>query len=207
MHSNGDSAPRFEKKLRPFRTFAVSEVKRLTDVSGPTGEAVVRGKLEGREVEIRYVETSGEFYAESEDGRELSLTDLRDLGAAVSQFQKSVPWVDSITGSVLLGVNEATFPTALEHYRLRSVSDLGRVVLVTGSTPKEDVDVVLDTVTGELSLLLARANNGTRRRAISSQEAWDLARALGDVLEGRRATRTTVLLALVVAAARRRSGH
>ncbi len=207
MLSNSDHAPRFSKKSRPFAAFRVSNVERLEDASG---EAAVRGLVNGREVEVRFVETSGEFRVVTEDGEEtveLSRTDLRDFGPALAQFQRSVPWVDSITGHVLQAVNDAIFPTTLADFTPRSVSDLGAVVLLAGRTAREDVDVLLDAKTAELSIIVTSEGRKATRRPLTSQEAWDLAVVLRARVEGQRVTAPRSLFAVLIEAARRQAHH
>ncbi len=205
MFSDSDHAPRFPKKPRPFQGFRVAAVERVQPA-----ETAVRGRLAGKDVEVRYVETSGEFHLESADSdetMELSRSDLRDLGPALAQYQKNVPWTDSLAGQVLKAVNDAIFPTTLADFATRSVSDLGRVLLLTGRTPREAIDVVLDAVTGELTILVTRDGKRATRRGLTSQEAWDLGSALRRRIEGQRVTATTTLLALFVAAAHRHAHH
>jgi hypothetical protein len=108
---------------------------------------------------------------------------------------------------VLVGLNDAIFPTRLDGFTVRSVSDLGRVILVAGAAGPEAVDVVLDSVTGELSLLVSREGRGSKKRAPTTQEAHDLHRALAPLVEGRAATRKGLLLTVVLEAARRRASH
>jgi hypothetical protein len=204
MHQDSDRSPRFARKNRLFESFRVSAVERVRP-----SETAVRGRLRGREVEVRYVETSGEWRltsVEGDDTQELSRSDLRDLGPALLTYQKSVPWVDSLAGRVLMAVNEAVFPTTLADFAPRSVSDLGPVLLLTGRTPREEIDVILDSSTGELSILVTREGRKAARRPVTSQEAWDLSTALRRRIEGLCVTPTTSLLALFIAAGRR-SGH
>lgn len=199
-------APVFPRKQRPLQAFRVSNVERLQTESG---EAAVRGVVDGREVEVRFVETSGEFRLVSDSGEveELSRSDLRDFGPALAQFQQNVPWVDSLTGNVLKAVNEAIFPTTLVDFAPRSVSDLGPVVLLAGRTAREEVDVVLDTRTSELSIIVTGNGRKSPRRPLTSQEAWDLAVALRVRVEGQRVTRARSLFALLIEAARRQARH
>ena len=77
----------------------------------------------GREVELRFVEMSGEFRVVTHEGdavEELTRSDLRDIGPALAQYQQNVPWVDSLTGNVLKAVNDAIFPTSLADFAPRS---------------------------------------------------------------------------------------
>ncbi len=182
-----------------MKSFRVNAVERLSDDSG---EAAVRGQVGGREVEVRFVETSGEFSLVTDDGaQELSRSDLRDLGPALAQYQRNVPWTDSLTGVVLKAVNDAIFPTTLADLRVRSVSELSPNVLLTGRTAREDIDVLLDTRSGDLSIIVTAKGRKAPRRPMTSQEAWDLSivlRALGSA---------SSLVALLVEAARRHSHH
>ena len=206
MISDSDHAPRFTSKRRPFQSFLVSKVERLDN----EGEAAVRGVASGKEVELRFVETSGEFRvitAEGEGVAEVSRSDLRDIGPALARYQSNVPWVDSVTGHVLKAVNDAIFPTTLADFAPRSVSDLGAVVLLAGRTPREDIDVLLDTRSGELSILVTSEGRKAARRPLTSQEAWDLAGALRARVEGQRVTARRTQLALVIEAARRQAHH
>ncbi|MFZ5440412.1 MAG: hypothetical protein ACOZQL_10405 [Myxococcota bacterium] len=198
-------APFFPRKSRPLESFRVSNVERLQTESG---EAAVRGVVGGREVEVRFVETSGEFHLVSDDGvEELSRSDLRDFGPALARFQQNVPWVDSLTGEVLKAVNEAIFPTSLTDFAPRSVSDLGPVVLLAGRTAREEIDVVLDTRTSELSIIVTAGARKSARRPLTSQEAWDLAVVLRARVDGQRVTRARSLFALLIEAARRQARH
>jgi hypothetical protein len=196
----------FPRRSRPFQSFRVSNVERLETESG---EAAVRGVVDGREVEVRFVETSGEFRLVTEDGDdavELTRSDLRDLGPALAQFQQNVPWVDSLTGHVLRAVNDAIFPTTLADFAPRSVSDLGAVVLLAGRTPREDIDVLLDAK-GELSIIVTAEGRKAARRPLTSQEAWDLAVVLRARVDGQRVTSTRSLFAVIIEAARRQAHH
>lgn len=205
MFSDSIHAPHFPRSQRPLQSFRVSNVERLARESG---EAAVRGVVDGREVEVRFIETSGEFHLVTEDGEaELSRSDLRDFGPALAQFQQNVPWVDSLTGNVLKAVNDAIFPTSLADFAPRSVSDLGPVVLLAGRTPREDVDVLLDTRTGELSIIVTVGERKAARRPLTSQESWDLAVVLRARVEGLRVTRQRSLMALIIEAARRQARH
>jgi hypothetical protein len=205
MYSDSNSSPRFAKRPRPFKGFRVDSVERDDD----SGESAVRGTVSGRDVEVRYVETSGEFRMVSGEGdvAELSRSDLRDLGPALAQFQNMVPWADSAAGFVLRAVNDAIFPTTLRELQLRSVSDLGGMVLVTGWTRREEIDLVLDTRTGELSIIVTSHERKAARRPITSQEAWDLAVTLSARIAGKQLTTQTSLIALVAEAARRQRAH
>jgi hypothetical protein len=207
MLSDSDHAPRFSKKTRPFQSFCVSRVDRPAPDSG---EAAVRGVVNGREVEVRFIETSGEFRLVSEDGEdaaELTRSDLKDLGPALVQFQRNVPWVDTLTGHVLKAVNEAIFPTSLADFTPRSISDLGAVVLLTGRTARDDIDVMLDAKTGELTILVSHDGRKAARRSLTSQEAWDLAVVLRARVEGKRVTTQRSMMALVIEAACRQAHH
>lgn len=205
MFSDSDHAPRFPRKLRLFHGFRVAAVERVQPA-----ETAVRGRVADRDVEVRFVETSGEFHVSTDGGdetTELSRSDLRDLGPALAQYQKSVPWVDSLAGRVLKAVNDAVFPTTLADFTMRSVSDLGRVLLLTGKTSREAIDVVLDSVTGELTILVTRDGQRATRRGLTSQEAWDLGSALRRMIEGQRVTANGTLVACFVAAAHRHAHH
>lgn len=205
MFSDSDSTPRFSKRPRPFKGFRINAVERDDD----SGESAVRGELKGRSVEVRYVETSGEFCMVSGEGdvEELSRSDLKDLGPALAQFQNNVPWADSAAGFVLRAVNDAIFPTSLADFRVRTVSDLGGMVLLTGWTRREELDVVLDTRTGALSMIVTSHERKAPRRPLTSHEASELARLLSEQLEGRRITASTSLLAVIAEAARRHRAH
>ena len=174
-----------------------------------SGEAAVRGQVGGKDVELRFMETSGEFRVVTNEGdeAELSRSDLRDIGPALARFQQNVPWVDSVTGHVLKAVNDAIFPTTLADFAPRSVSDLGAVVLLAGRTPREDIDVMLDAKSGELTVLVSNEGRKAARRPLTTQEAWDLCVALRARIEGKRVTSASSLIALVVEAARRQAHH
>ena len=200
-----DSDPRFPARTRPFQSFRVSKIERIED----SGEAAVRGQVGDREVELRFVETSGEFRIITQDGEEtaeLSRSDLRDIGPALARYQQNVPWVDSLTGHVIQAVNDAIFPTTLSDFTPRSVSDLGTMVLLAGRTPREEIDVMLDTK-GELTILVTAEGRKAARRPLSSQEAWDLCVALRSRVEGQRVTVSRSLMAPVIEAARRQAHH
>jgi hypothetical protein len=206
MISDSDHGLRFSKRNRPFQSFRVSNVER----SEASGEALVRGQVGEREVELRYLETSGEFRVLSQDGQdveEVTRSDLRDIGPALARYQQAVPWVDSITGHVLKAVNDAIFPTTLADFALRSVSDLGPVVLMAGRTPREDIDVLLDPRSGELTILVTRDGRRAARRPLTSQEAWDLAVVLRAGVDGATLTPRRALVTLVIEAARRQAHH
>ncbi|PZR17570.1 MAG: hypothetical protein DI536_04445 [Archangium gephyra] len=196
MRFDTDSAIRFVRSLHSFR---VDAVERLTDDSG---EHAVRGSANGREVEVRFVENSGEFRLVTDDGvEELTRSDLRDLGPALAQYQRSVPWTDSVTGAVIKAVNEAVFPTTLADLRVRNVSDLGRNVLLTGRTSREEIDVVFDARSGDLTIIVTANGRKAPRRPMTSQESWDLSivlRAMGKV---------TPAMAMLIEAARRHAHH
>jgi hypothetical protein len=200
------AAPR---KNRTFNEARIAGVTPINDTGGTfSGEHRVAAVVGSREVEVRYVESSGEFLLlDDDDVRELSRTDLKDLASALRRYQQTVPWEDGEAGRVLVGLNEAIFPTRLEAFGVRSVSDLGRCVLVAGQTGAEGVDVVLDAHTGELSLILSHEGKGSKKRQPTTQEAHDLVGALRPLVEGRPATRKTMLLAVVIEAARRRASH
>lgn len=208
MHSDSDEL-KFPRKQRTFGDARIARVLPVVDDHGDfSGEHVLSAVVGSREVDVRFVETSGEFQIVDEDElRELSRTDLKDLASALRRYQQNVPWDDGEAGRVLLGLNDAITPTPLSSFTVRSVSDLGPVVLVAGRTDHGDVDVVLSAVTGELALISSREGAGTKRRPASSQEAHDLAMVLAARVEGRPATRKTMLLAVVLEAARRRAHH
>lgn len=206
MINDSEPTPRFTTQPRPFKAFRVNNVERLEE----SGEAAVHGQVGGKDVELRFMETSGEFRVvtnEGDDVGELSRSDLRDIGPALARFQQNVPWVDSITGHVLKAVNDAIFPTTLADFAPRSVSDLGAVVLLTGRTPREDIDVMLDGKSGELTVLVSSEGRKAARRPLTTQEAWDLCVALRTRIEGKRVTSASSLIALVVEAARRQAHH
>jgi hypothetical protein len=206
MFSDSSSTPRFSRPRRPFQSFRVNKVERLES----SGEAAVKGQVEGREVEVRFVEMSGEFRIVTNEGdrvEELTRSDLRDLGPALAKYQQNVPWIDSITGHVLKAVNDAIFPTTLSDFAPRSVSDLGAVVLLAGRTPREEIDVLLDSKSGDLTVLVTREGHKAARRPLTSQEAWDLCVALRARIEGQRVTASSSLMALVMEAARRQAHH
>ncbi|MBL8919805.1 MAG: hypothetical protein JNJ54_13135 [Myxococcaceae bacterium] len=208
MFSDSDEL-KFPRKLRAFNEARIARVLPVRDEQGEfSGEHLLSAVVGSREVDVRYVETSGEFQLiEDDEVRELSRTDLKDLAAALKRYQQGVPWDDGEAGRVLVGLNDAIFPTRLETFALRSVSDLGRVVLVAGKTEHEGIDVTLDSVTGELTLILSREGAGTKKRALTTQEAHDLVLVLRPLVEGRPANRKTMLLAVVIEAARRRASH
>jgi hypothetical protein len=208
MHSDTGELT-LPKKRRTFDGARVERVKPLLDDQGEfSGEHRLSTIVGSREVEVRYLETSGEFQLlEDDEARELTRSELKDLAKALSRYQQSVPWDDGEAGRVLMGLNEAIFPTRLDGFAVRSVSDLGRVILVAGSSGPDPLDVVLDAVTGELTLILSREGRGSKRRAPSTQEAHDLHRALRPLVEGRAATRQGLLLTVVLEAARRRASH
>ncbi len=205
MISDSEPTPRFTSQPRPFKAFRVNKVERIEE----SGEAAVRGQVGEVNVELRFMEASGEFRIVSNEGddAELSRCDLRDIGPALARFQQNVPWVDSITGHVIKAVNDAIFPTTLADFAPRSVSDLGAVVLLSGRTPREDIDVMLDAKTGELTVLVSNQGRKAARRPLTTQEAWDLCVALRARIEGKRVTSTSSLIALVVEAARRQAHH
>ncbi len=205
MFTDSEPTPRFTAQPRPFKAFRVNRVERIEE----SGEAAVRGQVGGQEVELRFMETSGEFRVVTHEGEEteLSRSDLRDIGPALARFQQNVPWVDSITGSVLKAVNDAIFPTTLADFAPRSVSDLGAVVLLTGRTAREDIDVMLDGKSGELTVLVSNEGRKAARRPLTTQEAWDLCVTLRSRIEGKRVTSASSLIALVVEAARRQAHH
>lgn len=206
MMSDSDPSPRFPPTRRPFQSFRVSQIERIEE----SGEAAVRGQVGGREVELRFVEMSGEFRIvthEGEETAELSRSDLRDIGPALARYQQNVPWVDSLTGHVIKAVNDAIFPTTLSDFTPRSVSDLGTMVLLAGRTPREDIDLMLDGKTGELTLLVTSDGRTAARRPLTSQEAWDLCLALRSRVAGQRVTVSRSLLALVLESARRQAHH
>lgn len=196
---------KFPKKPRPFNEARIARVLPVIDDHGDfSGEHLLSAVVGSQEVEVRFVEASGEFQLlEDDDVRELSRTDLKDLASALRRYQQNVPWDDGEAGRVLVGLNDAITPTRLSTFSVRSVSDLGPVVLVAGKTDSEDIDVVLDAVTGELSLIISKEDHGSKKRAPSTQEAHDLVTALRARVEGRPANRTTMLLAVVLEAARR----
>lgn len=206
MISDSDHTPRFSMQPRPFKSFRVSKVERIDN----SGEAAVRGQVGDRNVELRFVEMSGEFRivtGEGDEMGELTRSDLRDIGPALAKYQQNVPWVDSVTGHVLQAVNDAIFPTTLSDFTPRSVSDLGAVLLLAGRTAREDIDVMLDTRSGELSILVTTEGRKAARRPLTSQEAWDLCVALRARIEGHRVTSARSLMALVIEAARRQAHH
>ena len=205
MINDSEPTPRFTTQPRPFKAFRVNKVERIEE----SGEAAVRGQVGEKDVELRFMETSGEFRIVTNEGdeAELSRSDLRDIGPALARFQQNVPWVDSVTGHVLKAVNDAIFPTTLADFTPRSVSDLGAVVLLAGRTPREDIDVMLDARSGELTVLVSNEGRKAARRPLTTQEAWDLCVALRARIEGKRVTSSSSLIALVVEAARRQAHH
>ncbi|MDP3238196.1 MAG: hypothetical protein Q8S33_19240 [Myxococcales bacterium] len=204
MTSDSDEL-KFPKKPRPFNAARISQVLPVIDDHGDfSGEHRLSAVIGSQEVEVRFVEASGEFrLVEDDDVRELSRTDLKDLASALRRYQQNVPWDDGEAGRVLVGLNDAITPTRLSGFTVRSVSDLGPVVLVAGKTDAEDIDVVLDAVTGELTLIISKEDRGSKKRSPTTQEAHDLVTALRARVEGRPANRTTMLLAVVLEAARR----
>lgn len=206
MINDTDPPLRSSKSTRLFQAFRVSGVERLAD----SGEAAVRGQVGDRDVEVRLVEASGEFRVITKEGDEegeLSRSELRDLGPALARYQQNVPWVDSLTGHVLKALNDAIFPTTLADFATRSVSDLGAVVLLAGRTPREDIDVMLDTRSGALTVMVTCQGRKAARRPLASQEAWDLCVALRARVEKQRVTTTRSLIALVIEAATRQAHH
>lgn len=208
MFSDSDEL-RFPKARRPFSDARIAHVAPVVDDTGRfSGEHRVAAVVGSHEVDVRYIETSGEFQLIADDDvRELSRTDLRDLASALNRYQQMVPWDDGEAGRVLVGLNDAIFPSCLATFSLRTVSDLGEVLLVAGKADGLDVDVVLNAATGALTLLVSKDGKRSRKREPSSQEAHDLVHALRPLVEGRPATRKTVLLAVVIEAARRRFTH
>jgi hypothetical protein len=204
-----DSDLRFPKTRRPFSEARIAHVSPLIDGRGRfSGEHRVAAVIGSKEVDVRYVETSGEFQVIADhDVRALSRTDLRDLAAALQRYQQMVPWDDGEAGRVLVGLNDAIFPSCLATFTLRTVSDLGEVILVAGKADSLDVDVVLNAATGSLTVMVSKEGKRSRKRAPSSQEAHDLIHALRPLVEGRPLTRKSVLLALVLEAARRCATH
>ncbi len=196
---------KFPKKPRPFNEARIAQVLPVMDDHGDfSGEHRLSAIVGSQEVEVRFVEASGEFQlVEEDDVRELSRTDLKDLASALRRYQQNVPWDDGEAGRVLVGLNDAITPTRLSTFTVRSVSDLGPVVLVAGKTDSEDIDVVLDAVTGELTLIISKEDRGSKKRSPTTQEAHDLVTALRARVEGRPANRNTMLLAVVLEAARR----
>lgn len=196
---------KFPKKPRPFNEARIAQVLPVMDDHGDfSGEHRLSAVVGSQEVEVRFVEASGEFrLVEDDDVRELSRTDLKDLASALRRYQQNVPWDDGEAGRVLVGLNDAITPTRLSAFTVRSVSDLGPVVLVAGKTDSEDIDVVLDAVTGELTLIISKEDRGSKKRSLTTQEAHDLVTALRARVEGRPANRNTMLLAVVLEAARR----
>lgn len=205
MNSDSDEL-KFPRKPRPFNEARIAKVLPVMDHHGDfSGEHRLSAIVGSQEVEVRFVEASGEFQLmeDEDDVRELSRTDLKDLASALRRYQQNVPWDDGEAGRVLIGLNDAITPTRLSSFSVRSVSDLGPVVLVAGKTDAEAIDVVLDAVTGELTLIISKDDHGSKKRAPSTQEAHDLVTALRDRVEGRPATQKTMLLAVVLEAARR----
>lgn len=205
MTSDSDEL-KFPKKPRPFNEARIAQVLPVIDDHGDfSGEHRLSAVVGSQEVEVRFVEASGEFrlIEEDDDVRELSRTDLKDLASALRRYQQNVPWDDGEAGRVLVGLNDAITPTRLSAFTVRSVSDLGPVVLVAGKTDSEDIDVVLDAVTGELTLIISKEDRGSKKRSPTTQEAHDLVTALRARVEGRPANRNTMLLAVVLEAARR----
>ncbi len=196
------------RKKRTFSRAQIERVERVIDDRGDfSGEHVLSAVVDSQEVEIRYLETSGEFQlVEDHDLRELTPSDLKDLASAMLRYQQNLPWDDG-AGRVMVGLNEAITPTRLASFSVRSVSDLGRVILVAGKTEHDDVDVVLDAVNGELTVLVSREGQHSKKRTPNTQEAHDLVLALRPLVEGRPTTPKTMLLAVVIEAARRRATH
>jgi hypothetical protein len=196
-------------KKRLFLGACISGVNTLPDEEPYDHERrVLRGFVGSREFMVSYVETSGEFFVvDANEPRELSRTDLRDLAAALARYRQTVPWEDDEAARIQLGLNDAIFPARLEHFQARSISDLGPVILLTGRTEKEDVDVLLDTVTGTLNVMVCREGRVSKKRRPTMQEAHDLKLALQTMLEGRTHSRETMLLRVVLDAAHRGSMH
>lgn len=199
--------PRTElKKERLFQGARVAEITpEIDEVGTRTGTHVVRMERDGEALEVRFREQSGEFHLVEDDAVELTTSELRDLAAVVGRYNANVPWRDSVTASVLSGINDAIFPRVFAEYRMRSVTQLGRVILLTGSIKAEHVDVVLDTVTQQLTVLLSRGSQPTRKRAISAAEAFDLAKTLKTVRSFGMDDEPHTLVGSLIDAARRRA--
>ncbi len=208
MFSDSDQL-RFPKRRRLLSDARISNVGPVVDDTGRfSGEHRVLAFVGSREVDVRYVETSGEFQLVAEgEVHDLSRTDLRDLANAIRRYQETVPWDDGEAGKVLVGLNELIFPSCLSAFSVRSVSDLGEVVLVAGRADRLDVDVTLNLASGELLLMVSRPGLKARKRAPTTQEAHDLSLALRPLVEGRPLSGKTALLAVVIEATRRRSMH
>jgi DNA polymerase III delta prime subunit len=192
-------------RSRPFVKARVDRVVSVVDSRGHfSGEHLLETIVGTQEVEVRFLEASGEFQVvEDDDVHELTRSDLKDLEAALRRFQENLPWDDSEAGLVLMGLTEAIAPTRLSSFTVRSVSDLGPVVLVAGKADEEDIDVVLELASGELTLIISKEDQGSTRRAPSTHEAHDLAMALRVEIEGLPSNQRTVLLAVVLHAALR----
>lgn len=201
--------PRSESKgKRLFQGVRVATITPEVDEAGErTGASVVRVERDGQLLDVCFREQSGEFFLseDSDDAQELSTSELRDLAAAVSRYHANMPWRDSVTASVLAGINDAIFPRVFSDYRMRSVTHLGRVLLLTGSIRQENVDVVLDAATQALTVLLSRPGQPTRKRPMSAAEAFDLAKTLKAHAALGVADEPYRLLTSIIDAARRRA--
>jgi hypothetical protein len=179
---------------RPLHAFKVASVSRAND------ETILTGEANGRMVSVE-VTPSGEFrLLGNGDAVRLNASDLRDVSQALSQYQRQVPWKDSAARYLFKAVNDAAFPTSFNNYEVRNVSRVGPNILLTGKTPREQLDVALHVATGELKLFRLQ-ENGCIRRELSTQEAWDLACMLVDVAP------TNVLLGALYEAVRKHAQH
>ncbi len=194
------------KKDRLFQGARVADITPEVDELGTrTGNHRLHMERAGKSIEVRFREQSGEFHLVEDDVVELTTSELRDLAAVVGRFNANVPWRDSVTASVMAGINDAIFPRVFGEYRMRSVTRLGRQVLLTGSIKTEHVDVVLDTATQGLTVLLSRPGQTTRRRPMSSAEAFDLAKTLKAASSLGVDDEPYALLGAIIEAARRRA--
>jgi hypothetical protein len=79
---------KFPKKPRPFNQARIAKVVPVIDDHGEfSGEHRLSAIVGHQEVEVRFVEASGEFQLvdEDDDVRELSRTDLKDLASALGK--------------------------------------------------------------------------------------------------------------------------
>lgn len=199
----------FPKKPRLLNEARVATVRPVVDDAGRfNGEHSVLAFVGSKEVDVRYVETSGEFQLiADEQVQALSRTDLRDLANAIRRYQETVPWDDGVAGRVLVGLNERIFPTCLSSFTMRSVSDLGEVVLLAGHAGALEIDVVLQLASSEVTLLITQRGAAAQKRLPTTQEAQELALVLEKLVDGQPITKKLVLVALVLESLRRRAVH
>lgn len=175
----------------PFSRFNVSRTYSATD---ELRAQVVSGVLDGRQVQVRYLEPSGEFELVTRNQRRaMTEGELRALSCVMERFQHELPWVDPATGSILNGLKDAISVSAFAAFQVRSVSALGHLVLLTGHGARGDFDVVLDTATRRVTVMepcpgmdgraLKRAMTGRERADLRViLEAWTHRRLRGPTL-------------------------